>query len=980
MPTVPRNASDLFEAIRRARRDTHIKVFGSYAISQGVVFVTSIGRIPLIVAAVGSSGYGVAVAVSSIQAWITIIILSVTHLTQVSVSEDLGRQDMVGVTQTIAEMRRKAHKIMLALTASGLVLALALPWSQLLHSGSVASAWTIKLAICATVFILASSAPGAVYLGVLNAEKKVALTQSFPAIGAVASLAVTAVGWAMHLGIAAFVIAPAISASIPFWVALVLGRHAFRSVSDPADAERDAGAPEPARSSEARALRPRDFLILTGVAAPPLFSTGLDPLVLSISRGPHAVAAYGLATRLGLIVIMLPAALYPLYWSTFSRLRAEGDLRGIFALYRKELLLMVGGTSALGVLYVGAGPFVAGILSDGKVGRPLVLYLSLAVLGLLAAVQSVTLPLLAGTRTAPRTALLVFGLIIPNEALSYGLSRAVGPSGPVLASIIAALVLLGICGLMIMRNPRCAIDEPKEDSQSGYLAMRSLLVDDTALPRVHLGVQAILTDGPPAVRATPEVCAEARSVEPPPVLLDRDERGRSRQVPDVAVSRAAIDTRRRWHRASWVATITYFAWSPVSTINKVLPNGSTTRGVVLTLIPLIGVVAVMRLPTLRARRSIDLVVVLLAALIVWQGISVETSAGLKYFLHVIPATALLLLAVVSRGDYSSLSLRDIRFAISGVLPSLAFLLTAGWIAQYAKLVPVTGPTGSTLGLSIHGYRLQGLTSGPNLLGFLAALAAFVAFVALPGKMAWFTRIVGLLTLLASDSRTSIIVLGLGLLALWVLGPGLSTSRRLLALGGLGFGGLAAKSIIFKQRSDTTDLLSDRDTIWRDLIPYLHHLPLLGYGPNFLPKLVPLVFGPFAVPGQLLDPQNQWLNDAIQYGFVAAILLTLLLIAVPLHGSGTFRMLVVVPLLVMVIVECFSEVPLAIFASIDGAFPVFFLVMWASLPRRTVRPGAGGDDLLAIPLESDDGYDDPGADPSADQGADQRMDLMSVPRR
>ena len=256
------------------------------------------------------------------------------------------------------------------------------------------------------------------------------------------------------------------------------------------------------------------------------------------------------------------------------------------------------------------------------------------------------------------------------------------------------------------------------------------------------------------------------------------------------------------------------------------------------------------------------------------------------------------------------------------------------------------------------------------LGLLAALAAFVAFVALPGKMAWFTRIVGLLTLLASDSRTSIIVLGLGLLALWVLGPGLSTSRRLLALGGLGFGGLAAKSIIFKQRSDTTDLLSDRDTIWRDLIPYLHHLPLLGYGPNFLPKLVPLVFGPFAVPGQLLDPQNQWLNDAIQYGFVAAILLTLLLIAVPLHGSGTFRMLVVVPLLVMVIVECFSE---------DGAFPVFFLVMWASLPRRTVRPGAGGDDLLAIPLESDDGYDDPGADPSADQGADQRMDLMSVPR-
>jgi len=400
--------------------------------------------------------------------------------------------------------------------------------------------------------------------------------------------------------------------------------------------------------------------------------------------------------------------------------------------------------------------------------------------------------------------------------------------------------------------------------------------------------------------------------------------------------------------------VTYFAWSPVSTINKVLPNGSTTRGVILTLIPLIGVVVVMRLPRVRPRRSIDLVVVLLAALIVWQGVSVETTAGLQYFLHVIPATALLLLAVVSRGDYSSLSLREIRFAISSVLPSLAFLLTAGWIAQYAHLVSVTGPAGSTFGLSVHGYRLQGLTSSPNLLGFMAAIATFVAFVALPGRLAWFTRILGLLTLLASDSRTSIIVFALGLLALWVLGPGLNASKRLLALAVLGLGGLAARRIIVTQRSANTDILSNRNTIWRDLLPYLHHLPLLGYGPNLLPKLVPLVFGPYAVAGQILDPQNQWLNDAIQYGFVAAILLTLLLVALPLHGSRTYRMLLLVPLLLMVIVECLSEVPLAIFASIDGAFPVFFLVMWASLPSSKELPATGSEDLLQASIDTKNG--------------------------
>jgi hypothetical protein len=947
MPSVPLSASDLIETIRRARHHTHIKVFGSYAFTQGVVFVTSVARIPLVVAAVGSSGYGVAVAITSIQAWVILIIGSVTHLTQVSISEDLGRQDMVGVSQTIAEMRHKAYRLMFILILAGLVLALALPWSQLLHSNGISSTLTIKLTIFATMVIVASASPGAVYLGVLNAEKRVALTQSFPAIGAVTSLAVTAVGWAMHLGIAAFVIAPAVAASIPFWVGWILGRRAFRSVA----VVEDADARVPTRSSKARALRPRDFLILTGVAAPPLFSTGLDPLVLSVSRGPGAVAVYGLATRLSLLVLMLPSALYPLYWTTFSRLRAERDLRGIFALYRKELILLISGTSALGVLYIAIGPSVADILSDGKVGSPLVLYVSLAVLGLLAAVQSVTLPLLAGTRTAPKTALLVFGLIIPNEALSYVLARAVGPTGPILASIVATLVLLGICGLMIVRNPRCAIDEPREPSD--YLPLRSLLVNESAPSLVPLGVQALLTDGS-AVETKHGTLAREHVVDPPPASLTVDaDQVRSSAARELQVSDTAFETRRRWRTASWFAAVTYFAWSPVSTISKFLPNGSSTRGVVLTLIPLIGVVVVMRLPRIGRRRSIDLVVVLLAALIVWQGVSVETTAGLQYFLHVIPATALLLLAVVSRGDYSSLSLREIRFAISGVVPSLAFLLTAGWIAQYANLVPVTGPTGSTIGLSVHGYRLQGLTSGPNLLGFLAALATFIAFVALPGRLAWFTRILGLLTLLATDSRTSMIVLGSGLLALWVLGPGLSASKRLLALAVLGLGGLAARGIILTQRSANTDLLSDRNTIWRDLLPYLHHLPLLGYGPNFLPKLVPLVFGPYAVAGQILDPQNQWLNDAIQYGFVAAILLTLLLIALPLHGSRTYRMVLLVPMLLMVIVECLSEVPLAIFASIDGAFPVFFLVMWASLPRSKDLPTTGSEDLLQASIDMDD---------------------------
>ena len=241
---------------------------------------------------------------------------------------------------------------------------------------------------------------------------------------------------------------------------------------------------------------------------------------------------------------------------------------------------------------------------------------------------------------------------------------------------------------------------------------------------------------------------------------------------EVKVSEAATRTRRRWSRATWFGVATFLAWSPVTTVNRLLPAGSTTRGVVLTLIPLIGVLAVLRLPSGGRRKPLDLLAGLLALLVVWQAISVERTAGTSTLLHVIPAAALLVLAGAARGQVTEMSLTDIRYAVTGVLPGLCFLLILGWIVQYAHLVPVQSTSASSLHLSfsVHGYRLQGLASGSDPLGFLAALVTLIAFVAQPEKLSWFTRAVGLLTLFATDSRTSIIVLAVGLFMLWVFGP------------------------------------------------------------------------------------------------------------------------------------------------------------------------------------------------------------------
>ena len=447
----------LTELAGRVRRHTHFRVVVSYGISQGVVLLTSLARIPLIVSAIGSDGYGVAIAVSSLQAWVVLVIASLPHLTRVSVSECLARNDIPGALQTFSDMRRRAKQLALVLFGFGILLAISLPWSQLLHAQGVTSSLGLRFGICLCVWLSACSVPGSIYLGLLEANRRIALTQSFIGMAGLLSLAATAVGWAIHLGLVPFLIAPALAACAPFWLAQVWGRRQVR-VFKAQMSEDTLQTPRHANTLLVRQHRPRDFLVMSGAAAPPLFSTGLDPIVLSIATGPVVVAAYGLASRIGLLVTVLPSALYPLYWANFSRLRVAGDLERIRQTYRKELIPVVAGTVVLGIIFVAAGPHLAALLSAGKVQRPMLLYCSVAILGVFSAVQTITLPLLGGTKTAPRVALLVFGLIIPNEFLSYFLSRLVGAAGPILASIAASLTLLGACFFMLWRDPHCVLE------------------------------------------------------------------------------------------------------------------------------------------------------------------------------------------------------------------------------------------------------------------------------------------------------------------------------------------------------------------------------------------------------------------------------------------------------------------------------------------------------------------------------------------
>ena len=178
------------------------------------------------------------------------------------------------------------------------------------------------------------------------------MTSILPGAAAILSLVVTAAAAVFSAPFVVFVLATVAASCAPFWFAHILG------LSHRAKMQRR--VQDRSVTAHSRAGNTLDLVIMTGAAAPPLFSVGWDPLVLGAAAGPEAVAVYGLASRLAALVTILPSALYPHFWAEYARLRAAGEREALRAHLRRDIIIVTGLTAALGVLYIGIGPIVGG--------------------------------------------------------------------------------------------------------------------------------------------------------------------------------------------------------------------------------------------------------------------------------------------------------------------------------------------------------------------------------------------------------------------------------------------------------------------------------------------------------------------------------------------------------------------------------------------------------------------------------------------
>ena len=436
----------------RMTRHPQAKILVSSAIGLLLVFVTSVARIPLIIHSLGAAGYGLLLSVTSLAPWMLLVIGGVTNVARVDIAEALGGSGEQSAWATLEHHRRRAYRVSAWVGVISILAAVAVPWNSLLLSkhGLHLAPYEVPLGIAVSGVMVALSAPGSVYEGLLQADRRVALTAILPGVAAILSLVLTAVAAASSAPLVVFVLATVAASCAPYWFAHILGlSHRARMRRRVHDTS---------VTAPFRAGNTKDLVIMTGAAAPPLFSTGWDPVVLGAAAGPQAVAAYGLATRLSTLVTIVPGALYPHFWAEYARLRAAGEREALRAHLRRDIIVVTSLTAVLGALYIGIGPIVGTFLGSHGVSQPRSLYAAFAVFGVLAALQTVLLPVLGGRRSAWLIATLVFAFTLPNVALSYVLSERVGAVGPVLASIFFSVLLLSIAWVRIRRRPELLVD------------------------------------------------------------------------------------------------------------------------------------------------------------------------------------------------------------------------------------------------------------------------------------------------------------------------------------------------------------------------------------------------------------------------------------------------------------------------------------------------------------------------------------------
>lgn len=399
-------------------------------VAQGVNAVAGILRIPILILALGPSGYGTLVLVLAFMPWLMVVPTGVRHSLRVMGARALhspGEDELAVLGAHLRESRRLGRiTCLIGLPGAALV---AVIWPDVASPAGKGGESFLTLA--ALVLLSVSTFRGTVYTGWLEVHSRNGLVNLLAAASGIGGLILSLVLWRMDAPFLAFAVAGLVAATAPAWFGWLLGRRLGRPV--------DPGSAAGVRVRETSRRFASTALATMGAA-------GISPFVIGALLGSEAVAVHAVAARLVVVVTIIPTALVPLLWNRQARLPAQSHGAAVTSLDRiLGLCILTGAVTS--VLFAAGAPRLGDALGGESMAAPLVLYCAFALHGFN---QFLFAPLSA-TLTGPRgLAYMTWttgAAAVVATALSVPAALYLGVSGPVwaIAVTFGAMMLFWLC-------------------------------------------------------------------------------------------------------------------------------------------------------------------------------------------------------------------------------------------------------------------------------------------------------------------------------------------------------------------------------------------------------------------------------------------------------------------------------------------------------------------------------------------------------
>lgn len=402
-----------------------ILTVGAFGLAQFIVLLGAFVRIPLITGAIGASGYGLFVVITSVNPIVNVLAGGLGGASRVSVS------NFPESTGSIVRHLRRYGTVATLIVATVAVL--------LATFGARFFDPAVGLALGVSIFTVSLVLPFSPYSGALEAHGHTALAHLTLTANTVVGVPLLICGLALTESLLAVVIATALGLLAPLVLNVVLVRRLT-----PYMRTLEAHVPEAVGGESLQRLSTS----MTGWSLANLLVYAFDALIVAGASGVTAAGEYGLAARIVILVTVVPEALGNLLVVHFTHLRAQGQ-RVLLVKRLKLISAVLGGIGVtLGLAFAVGGPFLARLLSRGELEAPTLLYVMFGLFGAITASTQAFLSACSSPGMAPSRAKVGIAWGAANIALSIPMAMWLGPAGPVAASIVC-ITGIAVCLITI---------------------------------------------------------------------------------------------------------------------------------------------------------------------------------------------------------------------------------------------------------------------------------------------------------------------------------------------------------------------------------------------------------------------------------------------------------------------------------------------------------------------------------------------------